>query len=278
MVLTEDGKCRICNKSSYVDELADGDGRLEINTVDNEEERDDLSKLVEGILKSDTQKELDEIKKRKLAKIRKVKITSPGTPPSDYNDDEVKYYKEQWSKYEDYYRDPTIFPLLHNLIILEIELNYVCNLILGTRGEFHEKLIKHRTDIIRNMVQIRDQLPSDEAMELSEDEKALSLMYEKYIIEAKKRRSGDIKRMLDLPTLALAPVLHFKPDLVRILNDLGYKTIDVDAIASKIKELPEDPFEIALALGFPINEEVVGSEDEDGYYVDNESLPNSVAL
>jgi len=246
-----EGKCKICLKSGYVSDLADGESRPEINSVNS---------VVNDALRSDKQRRDDDRSIEKRAKVRQVKITPPGVSPEEYDESEKKYYKDQWTQYAEYYRDPTIYPLIHNLIILEIELNYITFMMLRTRGEYHDKLIKYRTDIIRNMTSIRDQLPSEESFELSEDEKALSLIYEQYKEEVKKRSKGKIKRLFDLPTIALAPNLYFKKDLHILLTRLGYKEIDVNSAVSKMKDLPEDPFDLAVFLGFPINEDAVQEE------------------
>jgi len=276
MQLDDSKKCRVCNKTGYVESLASGNERISVNTVNAVSNNADalLSDIIDSTSRSGVDKRSATGDKRRTDDYRKINITAPGIPPQEYNESERKYYMDQWSNYSNYYRDPTVYPLIHNLIILEVELNYITFTMIGTRGEYHDKLIRHRTDLIKNMTAIRDQLPSEESFELSEDEKALSIIYETYKNEVEKRSKGKIKRLFDLPTIALAPNLHFKKDLSAILKKLGYKQIDIDEVVKRMKDYPEDPYELALFLGFPLDEEVVEeNEDQDSgdMVEDNES-------
>lgn len=264
MILNNERRCRICAKTSYTDSLASGDGRLSTNEdYDKDVKIDNLAKIVGDSILSDTARAKKQREERREERVRKLKITLPGIPPSEYSQEESDYYKSQWKSYSDYYRDPTIYPMIHNMIILEIELNHITQLLLGTRGEYQKNLLNHRSDIINNLSQIRRMLPEEDALELSEDEKALSMIYETYVREVKARNKDGIKRIFDLPTLALAPVLHFKADLFDILKRLGYKPIDIEEIVKRIRKPPSDPTELAISLGFPINEEVVDDVESD---------------
>lgn len=195
---------------------------------------------------------------------RKFSVTVPGTPPPEYNDEERAYYADQWVQYAGYYRDPSAYPIAHNLILLEIEMNHAIAEHIQSRveGDGNTKTMLDRHGKINDMmVKLRSQLPAKEAVELSEDEKAISAIYERWTEEAQKRRIGNVSRVLSPEAVALAPCLPFPVGLADILTRMGYQSISIEQALGKIanvKDLPADPLLILEALGMLVREKVVG--------------------
>lgn len=288
--LNEDLMCGLCVKLKERDitgELLAGKAVAGLDNGFTESEPNDEESLLDENLEENLFEVVDNLtrsersKKRtgKHKKIKPIESTMPGTPPKEYSESETKYYESQWKEYSDFYRDPTVFPLIHNLIILEIELNFVTGKMIRTRSELRDEFSKRRTDIIRNIDILRRSLPSEEAMKMSEEEAALSIIHDRYIEEVTKRNNGKAKKIFDLPTIALAPVLHFKKDLIELLERLGYKTVDIFDMTTKIDDIPEDPQELAKMFGFPISQQFACEDDEDSVnyadYYDDDKLNNN---
>lgn len=278
--LDDSKKCNLClrKKDRVSDDLLSGRGRLSSNTAKKEDSlldedlEENLGSIVDNLTRSLSSKK----REKKRDKYKDIKVTMPGTPPTEYSNEEKGYYLMQWKEYADFYSDPTVFPLIHNLIILEIELNYITFRILDTRSEMKESLAKRRTDVIRNIADLRKHLPTEDAMKMSEEESALSTIHDTYIKEAEKRNKGGFKKIFDLPTVALAPVLHFKSDLVELLERCGYEVKDIVELMANIKDRPEDPAELAKAFGFPVDKKYACEDNEEvdynEYYEDDETI------
>ena len=181
-------------------------------------------------------------------------VTMPGQPLPHYSKDAKDYYMSQWEEYSGYYSDPTIYYVVHQLIIIEIELSVVSSTLSKfiTDDTIAPKLEKRRDKLIANLASLRRQLPEKDALELSDDEKAMSMVYERYIAEKKADTfgNGPVRRILSPDAYALAPVLHYRIDPVDLLNRLGYKIVDPDMVAKLIESPPEDPLDAAEFYGF----------------------------
>jgi hypothetical protein len=226
------------------------------------------SGVTESILrksKADTAEDIsDQINKEMNIVKKRSNITIPGTPPRDYDETEVEYYTNQWNEYFGYYTDPTMKPIIHHIILIEVELNKVSYQILNSRKADQDLLISKRTVLLKNLELLRKQLPEESARNASKEETALSLIYDKYIEESEKSNKGGIKRIFDTPTIALAPVLRFPADLTELLEKCGYEVIDISKALSVLKDLPRDPVELAEFFGFPVSVEdadKVGKKD-----------------
>jgi len=188
---------------------------------------------------------------------RRLAITPPGTPPGEYTDPEKEYYLGQWNEYINFYRDPTAKALIHNIIILEIELNFLTSWMISRRGTSPSKdLETQRNRVIHNLGELRNQLPQKEANEESDDERFFSMIYEKYCQEKKLRQKGKVSRLLSMEAIALAPNLHFPVDPQKLLTNLGYNLVDAIEACDHIvlDDLPENPTKMLEFLGFFLNE------------------------
>jgi hypothetical protein len=132
---------------------------------------------------------------------------------------------------------------------------HVSQLIINSRGQDPGNMGKYRSELLKNINSIRGSLPEASAREMSEDEKALSSIHDEYMKLAEERNRGGLKRMFDIPTIALAPHLYFPKDLKVILTRLGYKTIDIDNLLSRLDMLPDNPDELMDFLGFNLSKE-----------------------
>lgn len=187
---------------------------------------------------------------------REVSITQPGTPPSEYSEGEKEYYLAQWNEYRNFYRDPTAKALCHNIIIMEIELNYLVNYMINHRGQASKDHESQRNRIIKNLTELRNQLPQREATEQSDDERFISMVYDRYIEEKKKRSLGKVSRVLSPEALALAPALDFPVNPQQLLTDLGYRTVDAIQACQHItlEELPSNPAQTLEFFGYFLDE------------------------
>jgi hypothetical protein len=185
---------------------------------------------------------------------KNIGITSPGTAPRNFTPEEKEYYDDQWNRYVDFYSDVTIWAVLHQLIILEVQLNWVSAYMIDKRGEYSANLEQTKDRLIKNLTELRKQLPEKEALEQSDDEKAMCSVYKKYREEAAKRDMNGSRRIFSKEAVALAPLLHFPVDLQSLLTRMGYNTVDAITIASQHNVPPVDPRAAAEFYGFSLDE------------------------
>lgn len=195
-------------------------------------------------------------------------ITQPGTPLSSYNESEKNYYNFQWKQYSGYYRDPTAYAMVHQLILLEIELFWVNNAISNVpkNKDNQEAITKQyedrRTRILANLATLRKQLPEKESQELSDDEKSLGMIYESYLRELGKEQIGSLRRVLTPEAIVLAEVLPFKVDVKSLLRRSGFLPVEIETAMEHIKDTPKDFHDYALFFGFPLDEKYSMPIDE----------------
>lgn len=207
---------------------------------------------------------------------RKLSVSLPGTPPAEYDNNEKEMYLIQWNEYQGFYRDPTAKSVVHGIIILEIELNWLFNQMISNRGNPNKSVEQQRTRLIRSLKELHDQLPKREANDESDDERFLSMVYQKYTEEMHDRRIGKVSRLLSPQAIALAPVLHFKLNPKQLLIDLGYRPVDAAEACSHIllDDLPKDPQKALEFFGFFLQEKyALPIETEIPYDEDEENLP-----
>jgi hypothetical protein len=222
----------------------------------------------------DLQKALDDEEiSPEQAQTRRLSISPPGIPPSEYSENEKEIYLTQWSEYQGYYRDPTAKSIVHSIIIIEIELNWVINEMIHTRGKPTKELEQQRARLIKNLSELHGQLPKREAIEESDDDKFLSMVYEKYTEEMEGRKLGKVHRLLSPEAIALAPALAFPVDPNELLTKLSYRQVDANEACSHIllDDLPKEPTKVLEFFGFflsekyalPINTEIPEEDDEE---------------
>jgi len=189
-----------------------------------------------------------------------ISIGMPGTCPNSYSDECKKYYAAQWDQYIGFYRDPTVYSMLHILIILEIELNQIIAMQASVRAEASLSLEKKRESLIKSINDIRKNLPAADAGRLSDGELALSSIYNKYASIVSQNTNGRLRRVLSTEVIALAPVLHYAIDLKELLTCMGYKIADIKNICDYIDQIPSSPYDFAKFIGYPIDKETVAEE------------------
>jgi len=238
MTLDSQGLCSRCVKQGRLAQVATAGGEVvEVqHTLAGRLEQEDL--------------DVEEVERRTLT------LTQPGEPPQEYTQGEKEFYQSMWKKYIEYYRDPTAMSLCHNIVILEIELNYQTSHMVSNRSRVTKEQVQSRSRLLRNLKELRDQLPKKEALEQSDDEKFISMIYERYTEEKRKTAVGKITRVLSPEALALAPSLQFPINPVDILKSLGYRMIDaVEAVNHiTVDELPTDPKLLLEFFGFFLDE------------------------
>lgn len=186
-----------------------------------------------------------------------VSITPPGTPPPEFNDNQKNYYNDRWRQYEGYYRNPAAYFICHMLIIEEINLTYLNSLMILSRGEMQFEHTKERQQSIQMLKILNEQLPERESQDIMDDEKALSQIYESYCKEKRIRSAAGVSRIFSPDAVALIPELAFKFDAKMILEKCGYKLEDLDAVLSRLEQMPIDrtPEEILKFFGYKLKEE-----------------------
>jgi hypothetical protein len=206
---------------------------------------------------------------------RSLSITAPGTPPREYSEEEKEIYNATWNEYLGFYRDPTTRALLHNIIILEIELSWATAFIIGHRDTASKEMESRRSRIIKNLTDLRSQLPEKEANEESDDERFFSMIYERYVEEKKLRAVGKVSRILSQEALALAPHLQFPVNPERILANLGFRTVDALEACNHIilKDLPDSPIKFLEFLGFFLQEKYALPMPNEPVQEERELLP-----
>lgn len=199
-------------------------------------------------------------------------VTPPGVPHPNYTEQQRDYYKTNWENYVGYFRDPSAYPLIHHMIMMEIELMAVANekvylmQLDGDNDPRLKALEQRETKLISNMELLRRSLPEKEAQEMTDDEKSIAAILERYTQLKKSRYQGGVSRIMSPHAIALAPVLPHKLNLGEILRRLGYKAISVEEALDKVtdpQKLPRNPIELAEFLGMFVRERVVAAEDED---------------
>lgn len=215
-----------------------------------------------------------------VVQIRKVSISMPGTAPAEFSESEKEYYNSQWKEYEGYYRDPTAKVILHNIVILEIELNFTVSFIIQSRGSDVTALEQQRSRLIKNLEQLRNQLPEKEALDMSDDEKSIAMIYERYCEVNKLRRVGKVSRVISPEAIALAPALTFPVKPQELLARLGYRQVDIIQACESIlpTDLFSNPKQTLEFFGFfleekfalPLDTAVVQGDEEGGELPDME--------
>lgn len=187
---------------------------------------------------------------------RPISLSQPGNPPSNYTEEEKAYYQGQWDEYRSFYRDPTTKAICHNIIIMEVELGWLVNYMINHRGQPLKEMESQRNRIIKNISDLRSQLPEKEATEESDDDRFLSMIYEKYLAEKNQGTLNGVRRIFSKEALALAPTLTFPLDPLTILKRLGYETIDAEQAVQSlaIDQLPSDPRKTLEWMGFFLDE------------------------
>lgn len=210
---------------------------------------------------------------------RKFEITLPGMPPGQYTQSEKDYYLAQWREYKGFFRDPSAYAICHNIILMEIELNWVSSFILNHRGSSVVKEIeKKQSQIIDNLRTLRQQLPEKEAQDLSDDEKSIGMIYNRYLEETKARRVGKLSRVLSPEAYVLADQLPFKINPFNILQRMGYKPVEAAEAADKFidpKDVPTDGTKLLEFLGLHLREKFASP---DGQALDDLDQGNKLGI
>lgn len=259
--------CNVC-VSEARSKTAKAQGSKPIAQLSSDGELEETTADLQASLERD---EIDESQ----ARTRKLTISPPGIPPSEYSEVEKEIYTGKWQEYQGFYRDPTSKSIVHSIIIMEIELSWVLNEMIHLRGNPQKAIEQQRMRLIRGLKELHDQLPKREAIEESDDEKFLSMVYDKYTEEIKERRLGKVNRLLSPEAIALAPVLTFPIDPQKLLTDLGYRTVDAAQAASHIllDDLPKEPEKVLEFMGFFLHEKYALPISTLVLEDDDESLP-----
>lgn len=211
----------------------------------------------------------------KIAEVTKISITMPGTPPPEYTKEERDMYNLQWAQYNGFYRDPTAYTICHNIILLEIELNWHMSFMRQNREVVSRNMDSKQRRLIENLKILRDQLPNKEAQDLSDDEKSLGMILERYAQEIKARRVGGISRLLSQDAIALAPALHFRINPIDLMKRCGYAMADISDVIGKVQDMqdiPSDPKDLLEFLGFYLTEKYA-VDDHDAPVIPEDDIP-----
>lgn len=250
-VTTVKGLCRDCTED-IVSENNTDDIDIDIESIAFGNEDSDT-----GI---DISRDVDVSDNGKEDILGNISIGMPGTCPDSYNEECKKYYASQWVQYIGFYRDPTVYSMLHILIILEIELNQIIAMQASVRAEAGIALEKKRESLIKSINDIRKNLPTADAGRLSDGELALSSIYNRYASIVSQNTNGRLRRVLSTEVIALAPVLHYPVDLSELLSHMGYEIADIKKICDFIDQIPKSPYDFAKFMGYPIDKETVADE------------------
>lgn len=193
----------------------------------------------------------------------------PGEPPEYLNESQKAYYLEQWAEYSGYYRDPTAYIICHYIILEEINLNYLNRVIFSRRSEARDAIIKQKMQCISTLKDLRAQLPEKEAQELSDDEKWISMIADRYAEEKGLVSTGNISRIFSEEAIALAPKLYHRADLEDMVKRSGFKMEGIEKLLEAIQERPAEAKELLRFYGFHLDEIYASSE---GSRIDEEVL------
>lgn len=194
----------------------------------------------------------------------KYSITHPGTPPPEMNEEERKFYIERWEQYKGYYHNPAAEFAVHQIIQEEVYISRLTTMSYRMRGEKAEDNVKARETSYRMLSMLKSQLPEKEADELSDHDKSMSVIYDKYVEEKRKRYHGGVSRMLSPDAIALAPNLIHPINPRDILVRMGFGLTSLEDViekyetisAKEISELtPERVEEILRFFGFRLKEQ-----------------------
>lgn len=188
---------------------------------------------------------------------------SPGTPPAAFNNSEKQEYIRQWKEHDGFYKDPYALPMIHNMIIMQIQLHSVTEKIIVHQHEpdMLAILMNQQEMLIKNISAIQAKLPSKEAEDLSDMEASMAMVYQDYCEEHGKRYNGGVARMLTDEALALAPVLPFKVDLPRLMGNLGLNFVSHEQASEMLKF---DDIKSALEFfGFEGDEDITAPSPTD---------------
>lgn len=189
---------------------------------------------------------------------REFGISLPGDPPEGLTQDEKVYFAQRWTEYEGYYRDPVAYVICHHMILEEINLSYVSSMILKTRGERASEFESRKSTIYTNLKKLKEQLPEKDSQKLSDDEKSLSFIYEKYCKENDLNRQGKHVRVLTQDAIALAPELIIKIDPYDLLINCGYSIDDAKSAADSVvksSDVKMSGVDLLTFLGYKLKEE-----------------------
>lgn len=186
----------------------------------------------------------------------KYTITEPGTPPPELTSDEVRFYKQRWEEYKGYYHNPAAYFAVHQIIQEEIYISRLTAIAFAVRGERAEDNVKARNNAYQMLDLLRRSLPDKESEELSEYEKSMAAIYEKYVEEKSKRYVGGVARMLSPSAVALAPNLIHPMNPMELLERMGFEVIDMENFIMKYEtissedKLPPTPLNLDIVMNF----------------------------
>lgn len=186
-----------------------------------------------------------------------VSITHPGTAPVELSPPEVAYYNKRWAEYRGYYRSPSSFQVCHQMVLEEINLNYINSQLLQARESLNKAMQNRQQASIRMLKDLRAQLPEKEAEDISDDEKSLAGIYERYIAETGLAALGKVSRILTMDACCLGQVLPHRLDIRSTLQACGFEVVTIeDALHRYNIEATEklDIDELMKFLGFRLNE------------------------
>lgn len=187
---------------------------------------------------------------------RTITITLPGVPPDGLEPAEIEHYKARWEDYKGYYRNPAAYFTCHMLILTEINMSFLNRKLIESRGEMSTETQRELQASIQMRKMLVDQLPSKEAEDMMDDDKALAVLYEAYIEEKKLARVGPVTRVFSAGAIALAPKLYFPVDPEKLLQKCGFRQVEIDEILPKIVDFHTDKTaeQILEFFGFKLEE------------------------
>lgn len=266
--LLEEGICNVCAKELRTNSQVTKDNKpiVELNSQGH---------LVETTAELKQAVVMEELHPVQAVTERTLSLSRPGQPPPEYSEVEKEIYLAEWAEYQGYYRDPTCKFTLHSIVILQIELSWLLSEMVARRDSPEKGLEQQRIRLVRSLKELRDQLPTKEANEESDDEKFFSMVYQKYIEECGERRLGKVARFLSPEAIALAPVLHFPMNPQELLTNLGVRLVDAVEACDHIllDDLPKDQNKTLEFFGFFLREKYAAPLDAVAMEDEEEPLP-----